>query len=129
MPTRIAALTTLLVVLVIAPGARRSGLIAQTQPATAPQQQQQPPQQQPPPQMSMQDMTRLHDQMMEQMKAGDAKLDALVTEMNAAKGEAKIDAVAAVVSELVAQQKTMHGHMGQMHQMMMGGRGMMMMKK
>ena len=48
--------------------------------------------------------------------------------MNAAKGEVKVDAVAAVVTELVTQHKAMHGHMGQMHQMMMGGRGMMMMK-
>ncbi len=48
--------------------------------------------------------------------------------MNAAKGEAKVDAVAAVVTQLVIQQKAMHGHMGQMHQMMMGGRGMMMKK-
>ena len=56
-------------------------------------------------------------------------MDALVKGMNAAKGEAKVDAVAAVVTELVTQQKGMHGHMGQMHQtMMMGGRGMMMKK-
>jgi hypothetical protein len=36
-----------------------------------------------------------------------------------------IDATAAVDTELVRQQKSMHAHMGQMHQQMMG-RGMMM---
>jgi hypothetical protein len=77
----------------------------------------------------MQNMMKMHEQMMAEMKAGDAKLDALVAEMNAATGDAKVTAVAAVASELVRQQKSMHDHMGQMHQQMMGGRGMMMMKK
>jgi hypothetical protein len=39
---------------------------------------------------------------------GAAALDAKVAAMNAAQGTAKIDAVAAVVSELVAQHKAMH---------------------
>jgi hypothetical protein len=78
---------------------------------------------------TMQDMMKMHEQMMADMKAADSKLDALVTEMNGASGEAKVNAVAAVVTELVRQQKLMHEHMGQMHQQMMGGRGMMMMKK
>ena len=72
----------------------------------------------------------MHEQMMAEMKAGDAKLDALVTQMSTAAGSAKVDAVAAVVTELVRQQKAMHQHMGQMHSQMMGrgmmgGRGMM----
>ena len=54
-----------------------------------------------------------------------AKLDALVKEMNTASGNAKVDAIAAVVTELVRQQKTMHERMGQMHEQMMSGRGMM----
>ena len=43
--------------------------------------------------------------------------------MTSATGAGKVDATAAVVSELVRQQKAMHNHMGQV---MMGGRGMMM---
>lgn len=77
---------------------------------------------------NMQDMMKMHEQMMAEMKAADGRLDALVKEMNAASGEAKVNAVAAVVTELVRQQKSMHEHMGQMHQQMMGGRGMMMKK-
>lgn len=74
----------------------------------------------------MQGMMKMHEQMMAEMTAGDAKLDALVQTMNSATGAGKVDAVASVVSELVSQQKAMHTHMGQMHQQMMGGRGMMM---
>ena len=75
---------------------------------------------------TMQDMKKMHEQMMAEMKAGDARLDALVSDMNAAADNAKVNAVAAVVTELVRQHKAMHEHMGQMHQHMMGGRGMMM---
>lgn len=77
---------------------------------------------------NMQDMMKMHEQMVAEMKAADTRLDALVKDMNAASGDAKVNAVAAVVSELVRQQKSMHAHMGQMHQMMMSGRGMMMKK-
>lgn len=66
------------------------------------------------------DMMKRHQQMMAEMKAGTAKLDALVTTMHAARGDAKIDAVAAAVTELVRQQKTMHDHMERMHEPMMG---------
>jgi hypothetical protein len=80
-----------------------------------------------PQQPGMQDMMKMHEQMMVEMKAGDAKLDALVKDMNAATGEGKVMAIATVVNELVQQHKAMHGRMGQMHQqMMMGGRGRMM---
>jgi len=82
------------------------------------------PQTKPQPQPTMGDMMKMHEQMMAEMKAADAKLDALVKEMNAA-GDAKINAMAAVVTELVRQQKSMHAHMGQMHEQMMG-RGTMM---
>lgn len=77
---------------------------------------------------NMQDMMKMHEQMMAEMKAADTRLDALVKEMNAASGDAKVNAVAAVVTELVRQHKSMHERMGQMHQQMMGGRGMMMKK-
>jgi hypothetical protein len=76
----------------------------------------------------MQDMMKMHEQMqmMAAMKAGDAKLDALVRGINATTGNAKIDAAATVVNELVRQHRAKDEHMGQMHQQMMGGRGMMM---
>ena len=119
MSTRVAVITTFLVALAVVPGRITSGLTAQAPPAASSGQQSTP---------TMQDMTKMHEQMMAQMQAGDARLEALVKDMNAAKGEVKVDAVAAVVTELVTQHKAMHGHMGQMHQMMMGGRGMMMMK-
>jgi len=85
-----------------------------------------PPREQSP--SNMHDMMKMHEQMMAEMKAADTKLDALVREMNAASGEAKVNAVAAIVTELVRQQRSMHDRMGQMHQQMMGGRGMMMKK-
>ncbi|HYT66254.1 MAG TPA: hypothetical protein VEL51_07555 [Vicinamibacterales bacterium] len=69
-------------------------------------------------------MMKMHEQMMAEMNAADRKFDALVKDMNAAKGDAKVNAIAAVVSELVRQQKSMHDQMGQMHQQMMRGRGM-----
>ena len=62
---------------------------------------------------NMQDMMKMHEQMMAEMKAADARLDALVKDMNAATGDAKVNAVAAVVTELVRQQKSMHDHMAQ----------------
>jgi hypothetical protein len=73
----------------------------------------------------MDDMMRVHEQMMAEMKAGDAKLDALMKDMNAATGAGRVDAMAAVVSELVRQHKAMHARMGEMDQQMMGARGMM----
>ena len=59
-------------------------------------------------------MMMMHEQMMADMKAADAKLDQLVTDMNAAKGDAKVAAIARVVTELVNHQKSMHAHMGAM---------------
>lgn len=72
-------------------------------------------------------MMKMHEQMLAEMKAGDERLDALVKEMNAARGDAKVAAIAAVVTELATQHKAMHEHMGHMHQQMMSG-GMMMHK-
>ena len=77
---------------------------------------------------STQDMMKMHEQMMAEMKAADSRLDALVKDMNAATGDGKVNAVAAVVTELVRQQKSMHERMGQMHQHMMGAGSMMMQK-
>ena len=77
---------------------------------------------------NMQSMMKMHEQMMAQMKADVAKLDALVKTMNTASGSAKTDAIAAVVNELANQHKAMHAYMDQMHQQMMGMGGMMMKK-
>lgn len=46
-----------------------------------------------------------HEQMMAERKAADGRLDALVKDMDAANGDATVTAVAAVVTELVRQQK------------------------
>ena len=40
------------------------------------------------------------------------KLDDLVAKMNAAKGEAKVDAIAAVINEMMEQRKAMTPHPG-----------------
>jgi hypothetical protein len=55
------------------------------------------------------------DQMMAEMKAMDARLTEKVAVMNAAAGNDKIEAMAAVVNELVAQRKTMQEHMMSRH--------------
>lgn len=49
--------------------------------------------------------------MMAAMAAGDQKLTELVARMNAVKGDDKVAAIAAVVTELVAQHTRMHGQM------------------
>jgi hypothetical protein len=52
------------------------------------------------------------------MMASNAKLDELVTKMNAAQGQAKVDAIAELLTVLVQQHQGMHGNMGQMMSMM-----------
>ena len=77
-------------------------------------------------------------QMMKMMAADDEKLAGLITTMNAAKGDAKVAAMAAVINELAAQRTRMQAQMrmqaGMMDQMMshmaaMQGPGGMMNKK
>jgi vancomycin resistance protein YoaR len=60
-----------------------------------------------------------HEKMMAEMKAADQRLDELVTKMNSASGQARVDATAAAVTEIVAQRKTMRDRMMQTHQGMM----------
>ena len=60
-----------------------------------------------------------HSQMMAEVKAADQRLDGLVAKMTGATGQDKVDATAAVVSEIVAQRKTMHEGMMKMQQGMM----------
>ena len=76
-------------------------------------------------QQGMPDMMKMHEQMMAEMKANRARLDTLTKEMNEASGSQKVDAIAAVVNELVRQENMMYERMGQMHGQMMSGRGMM----
>jgi hypothetical protein len=64
--------------------------------------------------MTSQSMMR----MMSEMKTADAKLNALVQAMNAAKGAAKTDAIAAVVTALIEERRAMHGSMMKMMNMM-----------
>src|SRR4026207_1782286 len=52
-----------------------------------------------------------HQKMMADMKASQKKLDDLVAAMNQATGDAKVDKLAAVVTELVAQHREMCGRM------------------
>ena len=60
-----------------------------------------------------------HKEMMAKMEAMDARLDDLVKRMNAATGSKKPDAVAAVITELVAQRKQMREQMMAMQPEMM----------
>jgi len=70
--------------------------------------------------MAMPDAQRgMHEKMMADMKAMDAKLDALVTKMNAATGAAKVNAIAEALTALVGQHKAMHDGMMQMQREMM----------
>lgn len=82
-----------------------------------------PPKQQTPGQGTMttdcQAMMAMHQKMMEHMKTMDANLDMLVQKMNSATGQAKVDATAAVVNELVTQRKSMRDGMEKMQGGMM----------
>lgn len=64
-------------------------------------------------------MMAMHNQMMAEMKAMDANLDGKVAAMNAAKGGAKVDAMAVVINEMVSQHKQMMAKMMGMHEPMM----------
>lgn len=52
--------------------------------------------------------------MMKMMEASEVRLDQLVQVMNGATGQKKVDAMAAVINEIVAQRKMMRGHMREM---------------
>jgi hypothetical protein len=70
-----------------------------------------------------------HEKMMAEMKAMDTRLDEKLAAMNAAKGDQKVEAMAAVINELVTQRKEMRENFGPMHHgmkgPMMGKQGMM----
>lgn len=93
--------------------------------------QQAPPQPQPAPatqpQPAMMDkckaMMAEREKMMAELTAADQRLDGLVAKMNAASGQEKTDATAAVVTEMVAQRKSMRERMMNMQQRMMAHMG------
>ncbi len=68
-------------------------------------------------------MKQMHQKMMAEMQVMDQKLDGLVAQMNAAQGQAKVDAMAAVINEMNNDRKEMMQHMTSMmgHGGMMGG--------
>ena len=76
-------------------------------------------------------MMAAREEMMSGMRSAEAKLDELITKMNAAQGDAKVEALAEVVTEIAEEQKKtmamMMTHQPQMMQHMMQHmrRGMM----
>jgi hypothetical protein len=60
-----------------------------------------------------------HDKMMADMKAADARLEALAQTMTSARGDAKVAAMQALLTELVKNQVDMHRAMAMMHDHMM----------
>jgi hypothetical protein len=60
-----------------------------------------------------------HDKMMADMKAADARLEALAQTMTSARGDDTVVAMQALLSELVKNQIDMHRHMAMMHDHMM----------
>lgn len=81
--------------------------------------------------MDCKDMMATHEKMMADVKAMDAKLDEMVAAMNSASGDKKVDAMGALVTEMVSQRKqmqemmmTMMHSMHSMHAMQSGCSGM-----
>jgi hypothetical protein len=71
------------------------------------------------PGMQMQDMAKMHEKMMAEMKAEQAKLEGLVAKMNTASGNAKVDVMASLLTAIVQNHGKMLEHMGMMHEHMM----------
>lgn len=59
-----------------------------------------------------------HQQMMAEMKAADGRVQELVTRMNAVKGDQKVEAMAALLNEMVKNDSHMHHRMMEMHSQM-----------
>jgi hypothetical protein len=72
------------------------------------------------PQTPTMNMMKMHEQMMAEMKANDARLEALLKDVNAAKADSRTDALIAAVNELARQYKAERAHMAEMHQTMCG---------
>ncbi|HZO07943.1 MAG TPA: hypothetical protein VFC77_01085 [Myxococcota bacterium] len=66
-------------------------------------------------QQQMQQMQQQRRAWMEQAQERNKRIDDLIAKMNAAKGEAKVDAIAAVINEMAEQRKAamqQQSHMG-----------------
>ena len=57
----------------------------------------------------------MNQKMEGEMNAQDAEIDKLVTEMNSATADKKMDAMAALLTKIVDQRKAMHEKMASMH--------------
>src|SRR3990172_2732589 len=68
--------------------------------------------------MECQTMMEDRERMMSEIHAANARLDELVAAMNAANGEAKLEALARVVTELAEQRKLITGKMTAMQPQM-----------
>ena len=75
--------------------------------------------------MQMPEMMKMQDKMMADMKASQGKMDDLVKKMNGATGDAKISAMAELLTELVREHKAMSEGLGGMDRQMMGMMGKM----
>src|SRR3990172_4868081 len=64
-------------------------------------------------------MMAAREEMMSEMRSAEAKLDELIAEMNAAQGDAKVQALASVVTEMVEQGKKTMSNMMSMQPSMM----------
>ena len=69
--------------------------------------------------MTQQSWMMDYEQMLTDMKAADARLQALSDRMTSARGDEKVPAIQDVVSELVKDQLGMHQHLMMMHGHMM----------
>ena len=79
---------------------------------------------------SMQDMMKNRDAMMTRMKGDDDQVKALVDKMNKATGDAKVAAMAELLTKLAEQRSAEHGSMmGMQSQMMSQMMNMMTMMK
>lgn len=65
------------------------------------------------------EMMEWHQKMMDKIKARDAELDKLIQEMNAASGDKKVDAMAAVLNKMMEERKAWHSEMEARHKKMM----------
>jgi hypothetical protein len=61
----------------------------------------------------------MHDKMMADMQAGDARIESLLAKMKGAKGNAKVDVIAELLTAMAEQHKTMRDGMMQMQGNMM----------
>lgn len=70
--------------------------------------------------MQMPEMMKMNDKMMADMKASQGKMDELVKKMNASTGDAKISAMAELMTELVREHRAMSEGFGTVDRQMMG---------